>query len=108
MQIQINSDHNIATPEGFAEYVRKVVDHALRHCQDQVTRIEVHFSDESAGKSGADDKRCVMEARLANRDPIAVSDQASTLNDVIDGAAEKLRHALVSILGKEHDHHPNK
>ena len=66
--------------------------------QSQITRVEVHFSDENGGKGGANDKRCVMEARLAGRKPIAVTDQADTFDEVIDGAAEKLKHALKKIL----------
>ncbi len=105
MQIQVNSDHNVETPEGFANYVCKVIEQTLEHQQSQITRIEVHVSDENGGKAGANDKRCVMEARLAGRKPIAVTNQADTLNEVIGGAVDKLKHALGSILSKEHDHY---
>jgi hypothetical protein len=37
---------------------------------------------------------------------IAVTNHANTLDEVIRGTAEKLKHALESILDKEHDHHP--
>jgi len=107
MQIQINSDHTVETHERFAKYIRNTIEHVLHNHQGQVTRIEVHLSDESGGKTGANDKRCMMEARLAGRKPIAVSDKANTLDEAIGATAEKLKHALVSILGKEHDHHPS-
>jgi hypothetical protein len=106
MQIQVNSDHTVATPKGFNEYVRKVIEQTLHHCQSQITRIEVHFRDENGEKNSANDKRCVMEARLAGRKPIAITDYADTLDEVISGAAEKLKHALESILEKEHAHRP--
>jgi len=103
----VNSDHTVETPEDFADHVRGVIEHTLHHHQSQITRVEVHFSDEDGRKNGGNDKRCIMEARLAGRQPIAVSDQADSLDKVIQGAADKLKHAIVSILGKEHDRHPN-
>lgn len=106
MQIQINSDHTIATSEGFNDYVSNLIERTLHNQKSQITRIEVHISDENGVKVGGNDKRCVMEARLAGRKPIAVTAQADTLHDSIDGAAGKLKHALVKILDKEHDHHP--
>ncbi len=106
MQILVNSDHTVDTPKGFKAYVRRVIEKALEHHDAQITRIEVHFADENGDKTGANDKRCVMEARLAGRKPIAVTEHADTLDEVISGAAEKLKHALLSILGKEHNHHP--
>ncbi len=106
MQIQINSDHNVVTPEGFSDYVREVIEQTLEYQQSQISRIEVYLRDENGGKTGTNDKHCVMEARLNGRKPIAVTDQAGTIHDVIAGAAEKLKHALESILSKEHDHHP--
>jgi ribosome-associated translation inhibitor RaiA len=106
MQIQVNADHTVTTPAGFSEYVRKTIEETLHHCKSQITRVEVHFSDENGGKAGGNDKRCMMEARLAGRKPIAITDQAETLDEVISGAAEKLKHAVAKILEKEHDHHP--
>ena len=106
MQIQVNSDNNVKMSENFAKHIREVIDSTIHNYESQITRIEVHLSDENASKTGANDKRCAIEARLAGRKPMAVTDQADTLDEAISGAAEKLKHALVSILGKEHDHHP--
>ena len=106
MQIQVNADHSVATPEGFADNIRETIEHILSNCECQITRIEVHVSVVSGRKTGYNDKHCVMEARIAGRKPIAVTDQAATLDEVINGAAEKLKHAIESILDKQHDHHP--
>lgn len=105
MQIQVNSDHTIETTEAFVNYVRRVIEHTIHNYQSQVTRIEVHFSDENGGKVGSNDKRCLLEARLAGRKPIAVTEQADTLDGSIHGASEKLKHALMSILGRQLDSH---
>jgi hypothetical protein len=50
-----------------------------------------------------DDKRCLMEARLAGHQPMAVSHQAATLDEAIEGAAEKLERSLDGKLGRLND-----
>jgi len=100
MQIQTNTDHHIEGKEPFAAHVEATVTHALRHMQDQITRVEVHISDENAGKSGVDDKRCLMEARPINHQPVAVSHQAGSVHQAIDGAAKKLKAAVETLLGR--------
>jgi ribosome-associated translation inhibitor RaiA len=101
MQVQVNTDNHVAGGEGLTRQVEAVVEGALGRFGDQVTRVEVHLNDEnSAGKSGSDDKRCLMEARLAGLDPIAVSHRGATLEQALDGAAEKLERALDRTLGR--------
>ena len=101
MQIQINTDHNIEGHEALATQVRGVVESALRHISEHITRVEVHLSDESSHKSTQNDKRCMMEARLEGRQPIAVTHQADTLDQAVDGATEKLVRLIESTLGRQ-------
>jgi ribosome-associated translation inhibitor RaiA len=104
MQIQINTDHNIEGREALATQVSGVVESALSRFSDHITRVEVHLSDENSDmKVSADDMRCVMEARLKDRQPIAVTHQAATLDQAVDGAAEKLTRVIESTLGRLHD-----
>ena len=99
MQIQINTDHNIKGHEALAAQVRGVVESALSHLSDHITRVEVHLSDESSHKSTQNDKRCMMEARLEGRQPIAVTDEEDTVVQAVDGAAGKLARLIESTLG---------
>lgn len=103
MQIQINTDNNIEGREELAMQVEGVVQDSLSRFSDQITRVEVHLSDENSHKSGQDDKRCMMEARLEGRQPAAVTHQAATLSEAVDGAAEKLTALLESTLGRLRD-----
>ena len=100
MQIQINTDHNIKGHEALAAQVRGVVESALSHLSDHITRVEVHLSDESSHKTSQNDKRCMMEARLEGRQPIAVTHPAGTLEQAVDGAADKLARLIESTLGR--------
>jgi ribosome-associated translation inhibitor RaiA len=99
MDIQINTDHNIEGHEALAAQVSEVVESALSLVSDHITRVEVHLSDENGDKHGQSDKRCMMEARLAGRQPIAISHQAATLVQAVDGASDKLTRLIESTLG---------
>ena len=100
MQIQINSDHNIEVHEALAAHLRASVEAALSHFSEQITRVEMHLSDENAEKSGQHDKRCLLEARLKGRQPIAVTHEAESLGQAVDGAADKLARSIESALGR--------
>jgi ribosome-associated translation inhibitor RaiA len=104
MKIQINTDHNIDGREQMAEEAEAVVESALGHLAGQITRVEVHLSDENGHKGGTADKRCMMEARLEGHQPIAVTDQAATIEQAIEGAAGKLKSALDHVLGRLSSH----
>ena len=69
MQIQVNTDHTIEGHEALAARIRGVVENALSRMSDHITRVEVHLTDESGPKSGKNNKRCMMEARLEGRQP---------------------------------------
>ncbi len=101
MQIQINTDSNIQGDERLGEEVEAAVRRGLGHFSAQITRVEVHLSDQSSDqKSGDEDKRCLLEARPAGHQPVSASDQRATLDEAVDGAVEKLKHVLESTLGR--------
>jgi hypothetical protein len=102
MHIEISTDNNIRGGD-LGPHVESVVGAVLGHLASQITRVEVHLTDENAGKRGPDDKRCVMEARLQGRKPQAVTHNAETVEQAIKGAADKLRRVLDSSLGRLDD-----
>ncbi|MFP5410570.1 MAG: HPF/RaiA family ribosome-associated protein [Gammaproteobacteria bacterium] len=103
MHVQFNTDESVAGREALGRHAEEVVRRSLGHFSEAITRVEIHLSDVNAHKGGARDKRCLMEARLAGRQPIAVSDEAGSLHQALDGAADKLRRAVDSTLGKRED-----
>lgn len=104
MKIQLNTDDHIDGTEALFDQVSATVEHALARFSEHVSRVEVHLSDENTGKSGQRDQRCMLEARLKDREPVAVTDQAATMEQAVHGAAQKLAHLLDSRLGRLHDH----
>jgi len=104
MQIQINTDHNIEGHQALTEQFSGVVENALTRFSEHITRVDVHLSDEnSSKKDGTNDMRCMMEAHIKGRQPIAVTHQSTTLDQAVEGASDKLANLIESTLERLHD-----
>jgi len=106
VQIQIRSDKNINVSENRAGDFEGIVKHALRHCSQHITRVEVHLSDVNGAKHVDNDKSCTMEARIEHRQPLAVTDNADTVAASISGAADKLARLVKSTIERAADKRP--
>ena len=104
MQIQVNSNRSIDTGESFERWANTELNDSFSRFKDDITRIEVHMSDENGEKISADHTRCMMEARLANREPVAVNHHAANQDEAFRGASDKLKRVLEHTLGKLRDH----
>jgi hypothetical protein len=102
VQIQVNTDHNIHGGEGLAAYVTTELTSGLARFEQWLTRVEVHFSEDGTGPT--EDKRCVIEARPAGAQPVAVTHHAASVDDAYSGAAHKLGKVLDSKYSRAHDH----
>jgi ribosome-associated translation inhibitor RaiA len=101
MQIQINTGPNINANEGLIGEISGVVEGALSRFSDHITRVEVHLSDQNSDKKvGHEDMRCMLEARLAGVQPIAVTHQATSLDLAVSGAAGKLARLIERAIGR--------
>ena len=103
MLVQIHTDPNIQSSPALTAQVEALVAGTLERFSDRISRVLVHLGDENGHKGGSNDKRCMMEARLDGRPPIAVTEQAPTLDQAMDGAAEKLERSIDSMLGRLND-----
>ena len=103
MLIQINTDHNIEGHEALSAHIRDVVQGALSLERAHITRVEVHLADENGPKSGPKDMRCTMEARLEHHQPLAVTFDAATVHQAVDGAADKLARLVEHTLERLRD-----
>ena len=103
MQIQVHADSSVKAGRHVAREAEAAIGDAVHRWAGRITRVEVHLSDVNRHKGGADDKRCVMEARLGGLEPVVVTHNAGTLVDAIDGAATKLQKSLESALGRLSD-----
>lgn len=104
MIIQFNTDNNTEGTERANSYFSSLLEKKLDRFMALITRLEVHLSDENGKKEGANDKRCLLEARIEGRKPIAVTNNGNTYEKALAGAIEKLTASLDKIHGRMKDH----
>lgn len=104
MKIQFNTDKTINGNEKTQEFYSSLITEELKRYESHITRIEVHLSDENGIKEGLNDMRCLLEARIEGKQPIAVIEQADTVEIAVSGALDKLKASLEKILGRVANH----
>lgn len=104
MTIQFNTDNNIAGSEELRAPLISLISEELSRFSHQITRLEVHLTDENGPKEGLNDKRCMIEARLEGMKPIAVTNHANTHEEAVEGAVDKLKTSLDTIFGRLRNH----
>jgi ribosome-associated translation inhibitor RaiA len=102
MEINVNTDNTIDRHQGLDERVRDVVESSISRFE-QVRRVDVHLSNQNGQKHEDGDNYCMMEARVAGYEPVVVHAHAADLHLSINGAANKLKRALDSALGRLND-----
>jgi ribosomal subunit interface protein len=100
MQVIVNSDHNITGDEVVTARVESILADSIERFAERITKVEAFLSDANSSKHGARDKRCVLEARVAGAGSVVASNEASTVLEAIEGAADKLERALEHTFGK--------
>ena len=106
MQVLVNTGNGIENKESLERWAGQFLNESLARFKQDITRVEVQLSDESSGRKGATDTRCMLEARLTGHDPVAVSHYAETQDEAFRGATQKLMRAIEHIFGKldRHEH----
>ena len=94
MQIQINTDKNIDGNERLVAFFTSEIEKELARFDDKITRVELHFGDENSEKFGKNDKRCLIEVRVAKKQPLAVTDHAETIEKAFYNALEKVKKVM--------------
>ena len=104
MTIQFNTDKNLTVHEEFNSKLTAILEKKMNRFSENITRLEVHLSDDNGGKTGQDDKKCLLEARIEHRQPVAVTSEASSYEFAVEAAAEKMKAALGTIFGRLSNH----
>ncbi|WP_379545696.1 HPF/RaiA family ribosome-associated protein [Qipengyuania sp. DSG2-2] len=100
MQIQFNSDSSVMGTENVAERIENQLRTRLGRFEDRLTRLEVHVRDENGAKGGADDKVCMLEARVRGGSPVSVTAKAGDVDAAARSAGTKLAKLLDRHFGK--------
>jgi ribosome-associated translation inhibitor RaiA len=99
MTIQFNTGNNISGSEKIITPLVALISEQLSRFKNRITRIEVHLSNENKLSEEFDDIKCLIEARIERRHPIAITHHANTYKLAVTGATEK----LIGILDKMAD-----
>ena len=100
MQVIVNTDKNVELTEESIGALEELVTSKLEHVSSRLTRVELHLSNASAGRSTGDDIRCRVEARPEGRNPEIVTDDASSVDSAVAGALGKLARLLDTVFGR--------
>lgn len=100
MKIQFNTDKNIEGKVELETFVSEKISNSLKHFTENITRIEVHLSDQNSHKDSEDDIQCKMEARIQNMQPVMVISKSGSREKAIDIALDKMKARLSTIIGK--------
>ena len=101
MNIEIRTDKNIQNSDRLISYVRAELNEEFQRHSERITHFSVHFSDENGDKGGADDIRCMIEARPAGFKPVVVNHRGHNVDTAIHGAIERLKRSLEHVIEKK-------
>jgi len=101
MLIQVNTGSQTHHTAQRTDEVQALIENKLGRFADRITRVEVHLTDEnSAEKTGGNDKKCMIEVRMAGRQPISTTDHGATHDQALLGAAGKMQSQIDTIVGR--------
>jgi hypothetical protein len=101
MKVQVNTSNDIDNKDALETWASTYLNEHLARFAQELTSIEVQLTDENhVAKGGGSDKRCMLEARVNGRAPVAVTNFATNQDLAFRGAVEKLSHALEHEFGK--------
>lgn len=101
MKILLNTDNHIEGRDRMEAYFAEAISAKLKRFEDHVTSVELFLGDENSSKSGTDDKRCTIEARMIGKNPAAVTAHSDTIEKAITAAVEKMKKVLETTFDKE-------
>lgn len=101
MLIQVNTDSQTRGTADLTLGVEALIADKLARFADRITRVEVHLADEnSAAKAGGNDKRCMIEVRLAGMDPTSATGFGESHDLALRSSINKMQAQLERILGR--------
>ena len=105
MIIQFETAHNVKANEELTAPLIIILNDKLDRFNKQITRLEVHLSDENGNKEGASDKRCLLEAHIEGMPHTVAKNHADSYKHALEGAIDKLIASLNAIHSRSENKH---
>lgn len=103
MKIEFNIETTVCEEAIQENHFNTLIIDGLKKFESHITRIEVHLVAIKGATEDVTNLLCILEARLRNRQPMAISFQADLSKKAVSGAIEKLNSSLNSIIGRMHN-----
>ncbi|HSW21044.1 MAG TPA: HPF/RaiA family ribosome-associated protein [Ramlibacter sp.] len=100
MQVKVNTGNGVDNKDSLERWATDFLNDSLSRFAGDITRVEVQLTDESRARQNGADMRCMLEARMAGREPIAVNHHGANQDEAVRGATQRLVHALDHTFGK--------
>lgn len=100
MIVQVNTGNTIEGSAAMTDGLETLIRDRLSRFEDKLTRVEIHVTDDNAGREAGDDKQCVIEVRPTGLGPVKVTDTARSVHQATVGALGKMVTALDRTYGK--------
>jgi ribosome-associated translation inhibitor RaiA len=106
MQIKVNTDNHINGNMDLKTQAKSIIEKSLDRYSRDITRVEVHLSDENGpkGNAGPGDKRCLLEIRMRGIDPLAFTEFSDNIDAALVGAVDKAQRTIRKTLDKRRGH----
>lgn len=102
MKIHVHTDASLDADAAQSARFCALLEQVLARFRDHLQRVDAHLSDINGDKGGAAEQRCLIEAHIVGREPVAVSHNAPRMAQAVRGAADKLARLLDSTLERLH------
>jgi ribosome-associated translation inhibitor RaiA len=100
MHVNVNTSNGIENKESLERWAAAYLNQHLARFAQDLGGVDVQLTDEHRGSNKGGDKRCMLEARINGRSPVAVTNNGADQDVAFRGAVEKLEHTLDRVLGK--------
>ncbi len=94
MKVHLHTDRNLVLDAELAARIEANVAAGLVRFPSRLMRVDLHLTDQSAGRNSGAHVRCLAETRLSGLPSVAVTHQASDARNALDGAVAELVSAL--------------
>lgn len=94
MQVLVHTDHSVEGGQELLDRIAADVESGLAHLADRLVRLDVHLAADVAGHGDADTFRCTLRTEPRGLNAAATTHHASTPEEAVAGATERLRHLL--------------
>ena len=101
MNIELRTDKNIQNSDRLIAYVNAELNQEFQRHSERITHFSVHLSDENGPKGGAEDIRCMIEARPAGIKPVVVNHRGHNIATAIHGAIDRLKRTIEHAIEKK-------